>query len=49
MIIDRLKKIGTRRTVTLALMIEQIFSKYVDDLLGSLNMKKLAITQRNFQ
>ncbi len=49
MITDRLKQIGSRKCNTLSVMLEQMFAVYVDDMLGSLNLKKLAITQRNFQ
>jgi hypothetical protein len=49
LIVDRLKQFNTKRANNLASLLEKMFQNHVGDLLGSLNIKKLAVTTRNFQ
>lgn len=45
---DRLKQFNTNKSKKLAFAIDEMFKEYVNNLLGSLNIKKLSITKRNF-
>lgn len=49
LIVDRLNQFDSKKAKNLSIFLTKMFNSYIDELLGTLNLKKLARIQKTYR